>query len=190
MTIGIVDSHSLIADTQEPRKEQAEPRVLGNHWQGSSLVQRGTTRKTQMSNPKTTRKTQMSNPNQNNPNQNAGEQNQNPNQELAQQQQDGKEQLDAAVASTSTLSSSFQAIANAYSDYTKKSFEDTKSFVEKLASVRSPDKAIEIQIDYAKTVCETFVAESKKIGGLYSDLARQAYKPFEGFGANKTPPTN
>ncbi|MES2750534.1 MAG: phasin family protein [Pseudomonadota bacterium] len=102
-------------------------------------------------------------------------------------QQYGKEQLDAAVASANTFSSGFQAIATAYGDYTKKSFEDTKSFVEKLSSVKSLDKAIEVQTEYAKTAYETFVAESQKIGGLYSDLAKQAYKPFEGFVAKLTP---
>ncbi len=35
----------------------------------------------------------------------------------------------------------FIAIASAYGDYTKKSFEDTKSFVEKLSGVKSIDKA-------------------------------------------------
>ena len=33
------------------------------------------------------------------------------------------------------------AIASAYGDYTKKSFEDTKSFVEKLSGVKSIDKS-------------------------------------------------
>ncbi len=76
---------------------------------------------------------------------------------------------------------SFQAIATAYGDYTKKSFEDNKSFVEKLAGVRSFDKAVEIQTQFAKSAFETFVTESQKIGALYTDLAKQSYKPFGGF---------
>ena len=99
----------------------------------------------------------------------------------------GKEQFDAAVASANTFSSGFQAIATAYSDYTKKSFEDTKSFVEKLSGVKSLDKAIEVQTEYAKTAYEAFVAESQKIGVIYSDLAKQAYKPYEGIVAKLTP---
>ena len=81
----------------------------------------------------------------------------------------------------------FQAIATAYGDYTKKSFEDTKSFVEKLSGVRSFDKAVEIQTEFAKSAFETFATESQKIGALYSDLAKQAYKPFGGFVAKVTP---
>jgi phasin family protein len=102
-------------------------------------------------------------------------------------QQYGKEQFDAAVASANNFSSGFQAIAAAYGDYTKKSFEDTKSFVEKLSGVKSFDKAVELQTEFAKTAYETFVAESQKIGELYSDLAKQAYKPFESLVAKLSP---
>jgi phasin family protein len=94
-------------------------------------------------------------------------------------QQYGKEHLETVVASATGLQNGFQAIASAYGDYTKKSFEDTKSFVEKLSGVKSLDKAMEVQTEYAKSAYETFVAESQKIAGLYGDLAKQAYKPVE-----------
>ena len=60
-------------------------------------------------------------------------------------QQYGKEHLETVVASATTLQNGIQAIASAYGDYTKKSFEDTKSMVEKLSGVKSLDKAIEVQ---------------------------------------------
>jgi hypothetical protein len=102
-------------------------------------------------------------------------------------QQNGEKRLDTGMASTSTFPSGFQAIATAYGDYTKKSFEDTKSFVEKLSGVRSLDRAIEVQTEFAKTAYETFVTESQKIGALYGDLAKQSYRPFGGFVAKMTP---
>ena len=74
-------------------------------------------------------------------------------------QQYGKEHFDTVVASATSLQNGLQAIASAYGDYTKKSFEDTKSFVEKLSGVKSLDKAIEVQTEYAKSAYETFVAE-------------------------------
>jgi hypothetical protein len=92
----------------------------------------------------------------------------------------------ATVASANCLSIDFQTIATAYSDYTRKSFEETKAFVEKLAGVRSLDKAIEIQTDYAKQAYATFVTESQKIRELYSGLAKQTLKPFEGSVAKTT----
>jgi hypothetical protein len=124
-----------------------------------------------------TRKIQMSNENQNNSNKNSSH------------QQAGEKLLDTGTALASTFPSGFHAIATAYGDYTKKSFEDTKSFVEKLSGVRSLDKAIEVQTEFAKTAYETFVSESQKIGALYADLAKQSYKPVGGFLA-KMNPTN
>ena len=102
-------------------------------------------------------------------------------------QQYGKEQFDAAVASANTFSSGFQAIATAYGDYTKKSFEDTKSFVEKLSGVKSMDKVVEAQTEFARSSYETFVAETQKIAGLYTDLAKQTFKPYEGMVAKFVP---
>ena len=84
-------------------------------------------------------------------------------------------------------SNPFLAIAAADGDYTKKSFEDTKLFVEKLSGAKSFDKAIEIQTEFAKTAYETFVTESQKITALYGDLAKQSYKPFGSFAAKMTP---
>ena len=99
----------------------------------------------------------------------------------------GKEQLESAAASASNLQSGVQAIATAYGDYAKKSFEDTKSFVEKLSGVKSLDKALEAQTEFARSSYETFVAESQKIAGLYTDLAKQTFKPYEGLVAKLTP---
>ena len=117
----------------------------------------------------------MSNANQNNANRNLS------------QPKDSREQIDAAAASTNSFTDGLHAIATAYSDYTKKSFEDTRSFVEKLSGVKSVDKAIELQTEFAKSAFDSFAAESQKIGALYRDLAAQSYKPFGGFLAKMTP---
>jgi hypothetical protein len=102
-------------------------------------------------------------------------------------QHNGKEQVDTATASATTFPSGFQAIATAYGNYTTKSFENTKSFVEQLSAAQSFDKAIEIQTEFAKTAYETFVIESQRIGALYGDLAKQSYKPLSGIVAMMTP---
>lgn len=75
---------------------------------------------------------------------------------------------------------SLQTIANAYGDYTRKSLEETRSFVEKLTGARSLDKAVEVQTEFARHACEIFVAESQKIYGLHKQLARQALDRLEG----------
>ena len=92
-----------------------------------------------------------------------------------------------AVAPANPASIDFQTIAMAHSNYTRKSFEQTKSFVEKLAGVRSLDKAIEIQTEFAKQAYDTFVTESQRIRELYSGLARQNFQRFEGAVAKVIP---
>ena len=62
----------------------------------------------------------------------------------------GKEHLESVAASASNMQTGVQAIASAYGDYAKKSFEETKSFVEKLSGVKSLDKAIEAQTEFAQ----------------------------------------
>jgi Phasin protein len=92
-----------------------------------------------------------------------------------------------AVAPANPASIDFQTIATAYGNYSRKSFEQTKSYVEKLAGVRSLDKAIEIQTEFVKQACETFVTESQAISELYSGLARQNFQRLEGTVARMIP---
>jgi len=99
----------------------------------------------------------------------------------------GKEHFEQVVNTATTVQNGLQAIATAYGDYGKKSFEDTKAFVEKLSGVKSLDKVMEVQSEFARSAYETFVADSQKIAGLYGDLAKQAVKPMEGLVAKFSP---
>jgi phasin family protein len=92
----------------------------------------------------------------------------------------GKEGLDMAMASFGTWSKSAQAIATELAEYSKKYFEDSAAAVEKLMAAKSVETAMAVQSEYLKSSYEEFVAQSTKIGELYSDMAKEAYKPFEG----------
>jgi hypothetical protein len=91
----------------------------------------------------------------------------------------GKENVDVALKSMGAVSKSAQAIVVEVADYSKKTFEESTAALEKLFGVKSFEKAIEVQTEYAKAAYEGFVAEATKIGELYSDLAKETYKPFE-----------
>jgi hypothetical protein len=67
-----------------------------------------------------------------------------------------------------------------------KSIEESRSFVEKLVGVRSFDKAIEVQTEFARQAYASFVAQSQKICELYGELARQTFSPWERFVARVT----
>ena len=90
------------------------------------------------------------------------------------------------AVSAEPVVASLATIANAYGAYTGKSVELTWSFLEKLAAVRSLDKAFEVQTEFAKQAFETFLAESRKIHELHSELARQRVVHLEGFVARIT----
>ena len=99
----------------------------------------------------------------------------------------GKESMETSMNSLTTLSKGVQALAVESVDYTKKAFEDGTAAMEKLFGAKSVEKAMEIQQEYAKSAYEAFVAQATKISELYVDLAKEAYKPYEGYLAKMTP---
>jgi len=95
----------------------------------------------------------------------------------------------APVAPVEPSQASAQAIADAYSDYTRTSLEHAWTFLGKLAAARSPVEAFELQMEYAKQVCDSLIAESQKIAELHEQLTRQRVMHFEGFVARLTQTT-
>ena len=91
----------------------------------------------------------------------------------------GKEQLEVVTASSSSLAKGWQTIAAESSEYSKKSFENGSAFFEKLLGAKSFESAIQIQSDYAKTFFEELIGYVTKTSELYSDLAKEVFKPIE-----------
>jgi hypothetical protein len=85
-------------------------------------------------------------------------------------QKHAQEQNEAAMASANTFAASVKTIATAHAQYTKKACQDGSEFISKLTSLKSPDEAMKLQADYAKSAYETFVAESKKISSNQAEL--------------------
>src|SRR5579871_2511735 len=93
----------------------------------------------------------------------------------------GKDHMDSTMKAWGQVSKGVQAIAAETADYSKRSFEEGSAALEKLFGAKSLEKAIEIQTAYAKSAYEGFVAQATKIGEIYADIAKETYKPFEGF---------
>jgi len=51
--------------------------------------------------------------------------------------------------------------------------------MEKFATAKSLDKLVELQSDYVKAAYEAAIARATKIGELYAELFKEAYKPYE-----------
>ena len=92
----------------------------------------------------------------------------------------GKDNVDSYMKQFGSVSKGWQAIATEFADYSKKSFEDGSAALEKLFGAKTLETAIEVQSNYVKTAYEGFVAEATKLGELYTDIAKESYKPFEG----------
>ena len=99
----------------------------------------------------------------------------------------GKDNVDVCMKQFGSVSKGWQAIATEFADYSKKSFEDGSAALEKLFGAKSLETAVEVQSNYVKTAYEGFVAEATKLGELYTDLAKETCKPFEGILAKVNP---
>ena len=91
----------------------------------------------------------------------------------------GQQNVDTAMKMVGEWSKGWQAIAAEMTDYTKRSFEEGTATVEKLLSAKSVEQAVEIQTGYAKRAYDDYMHQVSKLGGLYAELAKEAYKPVE-----------
>lgn len=94
-------------------------------------------------------------------------------------QKQNQESFDQALKSMNAMTKGFQDIAKETADFTKKSFETSSAATEKLIASKSLDKAFEVQAEYAKNSYEAFIAQASRMGELYAEMAKEAYKPFE-----------
>jgi hypothetical protein len=101
-------------------------------------------------------------------------------QPFTQIQKFGQDNLDATMKALGAFSSNSQTIATETAEFARKSFEQTSSTLEKLLGVQTLDKAVEIQAAYVKGAYDSLVSQSAKIGSLYSTLATETLKPYEG----------
>jgi phasin family protein len=91
----------------------------------------------------------------------------------------GKEGFDAIVRAYSEANKGFQAIVAEVTDYSKTAFEDATRTFQQLVNAKSAEQVFEIQSQYAKKAYDAYIAEASKLGEMWVDLARDAYKPVE-----------
>jgi phasin family protein len=91
----------------------------------------------------------------------------------------GKDALETITQSYSAMTRGFQAIATEAAEFSKKSFEDNIAHVQKLSGVRSIEAAVELQTSFLKSTYEGYVSQATKLTSMYTDLAKDTYKPYE-----------
>lgn len=91
----------------------------------------------------------------------------------------GQENLDRAMRLFGDWNKGWQAIAAEMTDYNKRSFEQGTKTFEKLLAAKSMEQAIEIQTSYARRAYDEYMQQVTKLGGMYANLAKEAYKPLD-----------
>ena len=91
----------------------------------------------------------------------------------------GQSNMDATMKVFGEMTKGWQAIAAEFSDYTKRSFEDGTSTLEKLMSAKSLEQAVDIQTKYVKRSYDEYMHQLAKVGSMYAELAKEAYRPME-----------
>jgi hypothetical protein len=91
----------------------------------------------------------------------------------------GQTNVDSAMRMFGEWNKNWQAIASEMTDYTKRSFEEGTATLEKLMTSKSVEQAVEIQTSYAKRAYDDYMQQVTKIGGMYANMAKEAYKPVE-----------
>ncbi len=91
----------------------------------------------------------------------------------------GQESVERAMRTFGDWNKGWQAIVAEMADYNKRSFEESTATFEKLLTAKSLDQAMKIQSGYAKRVYDDYMQQMTKLGGMYAELAKEAYKPVE-----------
>jgi hypothetical protein len=73
----------------------------------------------------------------------------------------------------------WQAIATEWQDYSKRSYAESTQTFEKMVAAKTVEQAMEIQSGFAKRAYQDYVREVNKVGAMYTDFAKEAYKPVE-----------
>ena len=91
----------------------------------------------------------------------------------------GQVNVDTALKFFGDWNKGWQAIAAEITDYSKRAFEDGTATFEKLAAAKSVEQAFEMQASFAKRAYDDYIHQMTKIGSLYTNIAKDAYKPVE-----------
>jgi hypothetical protein len=91
----------------------------------------------------------------------------------------GTELVDGGLRSLAAFSNGMQTIAAEAADYSKRSFEGGSNALEEMLTAKAPEKALQIQAEFARNAYEGFVGHAARMGELYADLAKDIYKPLE-----------
>ena len=90
------------------------------------------------------------------------------------------EQMEAATQSANVLTQGAQQLFSETTALSRKTVETGTDAFQSLLASRSFDRAIQVQMEFAKSAYDSMVSGSSKIGGIMSTTAQEMVKPLEG----------
>ncbi|SRR5579883_2490547 len=92
----------------------------------------------------------------------------------------GKDQMEASTKVMAACSEAMRAMASEWTDYCKRASETSSEAMAKLSQARTPDALVDLNTKVMKQSCEDGVACATRMLELWGNVAREAYKPYEG----------
>lgn len=88
----------------------------------------------------------------------------------------GKKSVDDFMAGTRAATKRFEAIKEELDTFSKAQFKDVAAIMEALKGVKSPNEALELQIDFARRSFEAGLKQMSKLGTLGFDMLQEGIK--------------
>ena len=89
----------------------------------------------------------------------------------------GKENVDALVESGNIAAKGFEAFNTQFMDFAKTAMADNMAAFNKLMAVKTPQEAVEMQSEMAKSSFETMVAKTTEMSEMTTKLANDTIAP-------------
>lgn len=91
----------------------------------------------------------------------------------------GKERYEAATAASASIFRGLQQIAAETTNFAGNSFKTSLGLIGEISGAKTVEEAVQAQSNYAKALQEAFFSQTAKLGELYADLTREAFRPVE-----------
>jgi hypothetical protein len=91
----------------------------------------------------------------------------------------GKDAYEANIAAATAMAKGFQTVAKEVAEYNRSAFEKGTKALEQVSQLKSLEQVATAQQSFTKDSYENFVSEATRIGNIYSEAVKEAYRPLE-----------
>jgi hypothetical protein len=92
----------------------------------------------------------------------------------------GREAMNQTVVTIGAFSRAWEGLAQQTLAFSRESFTEGATHLEKLVEIRSLERAAAVQVAFVTTAYEKATGRAVRLGELYLDLLKEVAKPLEG----------